>query len=124
MGPDVSASTPSNAAQILVPDKTEIIRSSRLQIDNLLPRILQLVNQHEQTIQTILLNAIKTIDLSIDDKIRQVSNIKNILRQLDPSTVLKRGYAILRGDIGIGTLIEVETIKAILKAEVKDVKRK
>jgi exonuclease VII large subunit len=50
-----------------------------------------------------------------------ISNIKNILNQLDPNKVLDRGYAIIRGLIKKGLTIEIETKEAILKAEVKNV---
>ena len=121
---DVRAATPSNAAQILVPDKNEIIRAVHAQIGALLPRISQLIDQQAQSINVLLLNVIRLIDGAIDEKSRRVQSIRNVLLQLDPKVILNRGYALIRGDTKIGSIIEIETSKIILKAEVKDVRNK
>jgi len=53
-----------------------------------------------------------------------ISNLRNVLAQLNPNAVLSRGYALIRGNIKVGSLIEIETNKAILGAEVKNVVNK
>ncbi|MEI6054268.1 MAG: exodeoxyribonuclease VII large subunit [Candidatus Saccharibacteria bacterium] len=121
---DIRASTPSNAAQIIVPDKTEIIRAVKYQVSSLLPRILQAINQKEQALELILNGAMNKVVDSINNKLSDVKNLKNILSQLNPSTILARGYAMLRGEIKLGSMIEIETIKYIMKAEVNDVTKK
>jgi exodeoxyribonuclease VII large subunit len=118
---DVRASTPSNAAQILVPDKNEIIRNVKNQVDSLVPRIIQAIDQQKTAIKSRLVEIIEKIEISMDQQITFVSNLKNVLIQLDPNKVLNRGYAIIRGVIKKGLTIEIETNKAILKAEVKNV---
>lgn len=118
---DVSAATPSNAAQILVPDKTEIIRAVHVQVNSLLPRVLQVINQQKQVIGLELAKALEKIERVIDDQSRYIISLKNVLTQLDPNTVLARGYALVRGDVKIGAMVEIETNKAIIKAEVKNV---
>jgi len=121
---DVSASTPSNAAQILVPDKSEIIRAVRVQIGSLLPRILRLIDQQKQAISDAINGAFESIELAVEQRMLQISNLKSVLVQLDPNTVLNRGYALIRGAQTVGSIIEVETNKVILKAEVKNVVNK
>ncbi|MCX6728772.1 MAG: exodeoxyribonuclease VII large subunit [Candidatus Saccharibacteria bacterium] len=121
---DVRAATPSNAATILVPDKNEIIRSVKRQIDLLMPRIIQVIDQQKAELNNQLINIINKIDLKIDKQIVYVSSMKNILNQLDPNKVLDRGYAIIRGVIKRGLAIEIETNKVILEAEVKNVTSK
>lgn len=118
---DVRAATPSNAAQILVPDKFEIIRTAHVQVGSLLPRILQVIDQQKKSINTQLLGAIEVIEKAIDEQIVRVSNLKSVLSQLNPNTVLARGYALIRGVVKTGLIIEIETNKAILEAEVKNV---
>ena len=118
---DVRASTPSNAAQILVPDKTEIIRAVRVQLNSLLPRMLQVIDQHKQSIGVILEDALETIGRAVDERIQHISSLRNVLMQLDPDAVLARGYALVRGIQKVGSMIEIETNKVILKAEVKNV---
>lgn len=118
---DVSAATPSNAAQILVPDKSEIVRAVRLQISSLASRLFQAIDQQKRLIRSDLEGSLEIIERAITEHARNVAALKSILNQLDPNTVLKRGYAIIRGAPKIGAMIEIETNKAILEAEVKNV---
>lgn len=118
---DVRAATPSNAAQILVPDKSEIIRAINVQVGSLLPRIVQLIDRQKQSIKDQLYGVIETIERAIDEQTMRVLNLQNVLVQLNPNVVLARGYAIVKGILKTGSMIEVETNKVILKAEVKNV---
>jgi len=43
----------------------------------------------------------------------------HVLRQINPELVLKRGYALLRGDVNVGSTVEIETYRAIIKAKVE-----
>ena len=121
---DVRASTPSNAAQILVPDKSEIIRSVNAQINSLLPRILQSIDQQKQIINMALTNIFEKINVSLKDQTQKLLYLKNIIDQINPDKVLARGYALIRGDVKLGSFIDIETSKVIMKAEVKNVVNK
>jgi exonuclease VII large subunit len=44
--------------------------------------------------------------------------------QLNPENVLRRGYAMLRGDQTVGAKLEIETATNILTTEVQDVRAK
>jgi exodeoxyribonuclease VII large subunit len=121
---DVRAATPSNAAQILVPDKQELIRAVKYQVRSLLPRVDNAVSQQSAKIKSLLTEALEATSDKIDDNLNQLTAIRRIIAELNPATVLARGYALLRGAITVGGMIEVETNKSIIKAEVKDVKVK
>lgn len=121
---DVRAATPSNAAQILVPDKHEIIRSVGAQLQSLIPRMMRTIESYEVDIRTKLNRALELAVAAVDNRSAQVESLKSILSQLDPRTVLARGYALLRGEAVVGNKVEIETNKAILRAEVLDVKNK
>jgi exodeoxyribonuclease VII large subunit len=121
---DVRASTPSNAAQILVPDKNEIIRAVKNQINYLLPRILQIIDNQKRALGDLMMGAIENIESALSDQFKNVISIKSLLAQLNPENVLARGYALLRGEIKIGSTIEIETSNIIMKAEVKNVSKK
>lgn len=121
---DVRAATPSNAAQLLVPDRSEIIRAVRYQVRSLLPRVENVIDQQKSVVRASLSGALVRIEEQtrrIDDTLNAM---RHVLTQLDPQTVLMRGYALVRGSMTVGQIIEVETNHAIMKAEVKDVKRK
>jgi len=121
---DVRASTPSNAAQIIVPDKNEILRSVKYKISALMPRIDSLINQKYQSINLTLRAALESIERSVEERMVTLSNIRGVLAQLDPNKVLARGYALIRGQTSVGSVIEIETNKVILEAEVKNVSSK
>ena len=121
---DVRAVTPSNAAQILVPDKYEIIRVIHFQINSILPKIIQLIKQNEQTNKEYLFSIIDKIEQKINDCSMNITNLRNILSQLNPEIILTRGYALVRGTIKMNSVIEIETNKAIIMAEVKNVVKK
>src|SRR5680860_283921 len=121
---DVRAATPSNAAQILVPDRTEMIRAIHIQVRSLLPRMLQIINQQKQSINLSLSNVLEIIERFIDEQMHRISSFRNVLTQLNPNTVLARGYALIRGVSKVGAIIEIETNKVIMGAEVKNVIKK
>jgi len=121
---DVRAATPSNAAQILVPDKQELIRAVKYQVRSLLPRVDSAISQQLAKIKSFLMEALESVSDKVDDNLNQLAGMRRVLAELNPATVLARGYALLRGVTTVGEMIEVETNKSIIKAEVKDVKVK
>jgi exodeoxyribonuclease VII large subunit len=121
---DVRASTPSNAAQIVVPDRHEIIRATRYQVRSLLPRVEQAILQQSLMVRTSLSEMLERTNDQIASHTQKLAGIQSILMQLNPQTVLARGYALVRGMQKVGNTIEVETNQTIMKAEVIDVKRK
>jgi len=121
---DVRAATPSNAAQILVPDKSEIIRTVRYQVGSLIPRVENSIKEQSMQVKALLTQSLAKIEDYLEVNFDQLDATRNVLSQLNPQTVLARGYAIMRGSQKIGALIEVETNKSIIKAEVKNVQTK
>lgn len=121
---DVSAATPSNAAQIIVPDKNEVIRAVNYQVKSLIPRVENAITLQTQNTKSLIADALDNIISRVDEKLDQVGNMNQLLNQLNPYTVLARGYALIRGTQKVGQIIEVETNKSIMKAEVKDVTSK
>ncbi len=116
---DVRAATPSNAAQILVPDRQEIIRSVRYKVSALLPRLLQAIETGRQTLRSRLDTALGAIARQTAQTDERLFRLRQVLAQLDPNVVLKRGYALLRGKQVVGEVLEIETFKAIMKAKVE-----
>ena len=116
---DVRAATPSNAAQIVVPDRQEIIRSLRQRVQSMLPRTLQAIESHRQQVEGLLAGALESIERHYDRTDEQFTRLKQVLTQLDPNVVLRRGYALLRGEQKVGSRIEIETHKAIIEAKVE-----
>jgi exodeoxyribonuclease VII large subunit len=97
---DLRASTPSNAAELLVPDRKDMLK--HLQNTN-----LQLLNG----VQNVFISASDQLVLaaddmrrvitdSIDDTRQKLSYTRRTLDALDPRAVLKRGFALVRDDTG------------------------
>lgn len=124
MAADVRAATPSNAAQILVPDRQEMIRSVRGMIQSLLPRTVNLINQHRDDVRHKLARCLGIIEQRYEMRRDEVEGLRRILRALDPNLVLARGYALVRGDIRPGSTIEIEKSDILIRAEVIDVNEK
>lgn len=118
---DVRASTPSNAAERLTPDRHEVLRHVQLNLDNIRRFILDRVDRIQQDLQGYLQDIQHQINNRIEQAERHVKETQKILASLNPENVLQRGYAILTGKISPGSEISLTTIKQIITAEVKNV---
>ncbi len=121
---DVRAATPTNAAQLLVPDRRELIERSRTYVRSMIPAYQGHLNDDRREVKDL----VDTAEFVISERMRvltdEVASTIKLLRQYDPSVVLARGYALVRGDIDIGGVIEVERAKDIIQAEVRSVSKK
>jgi exodeoxyribonuclease VII large subunit len=124
MAADVRAATPSNAAQILVPDKAEIIRQVRGQLRSLLPRTEQAIATRQGELHEHLYITLVTIERHIERKNDQLAQLRRVISEFDPNKVLARGYALIRGKIDVGNTIEIEKKDILITAEVQHVTKK
>jgi len=129
---DVRASTPSNAAQILVPHQEELLSD----LNHKEKHLLQCIDARVQDVGRIVSNATKDMLMRIDHAAGEYGqNLKRaemILRQLDPNVVLKRGYALVRDTAGrvvkdathikLGDKLTVTTANAIIDVGVDNVR--
>jgi exodeoxyribonuclease VII large subunit len=116
---DVRAATPSNAAQLLVPDRQEIIRSVRYKVQSALPRTLQAIEAARTQLGEVLSRAVRATEQQYQRSEDHFMRLQQVLGQLDPSVILRRGYALVRGEQKVGSRIEIETDKAIIGAKVE-----
>jgi exodeoxyribonuclease VII large subunit len=121
---DRRAATPTNAAEILVPDRRELIRSAHQQATSLGHQLVQAIDQYSHRTHDQLDSAFRRIRERLDDTFERLGVLRVAVAQLNPENVLKRGYALLRGEAKAGSSIEVETYKTYITAEVKDVRSK
>lgn len=121
---DVRAATPSNAAQLLVPDRKALIESVRERVRAAAQMTERSIDQMIADVRDAISAAYTVTVDHIDDELERNSRIAATLRAYDPSAVLERGYALVRGQVAIGSRIEIETARQLINAEVQDVKTK
>lgn len=132
---DVRAATPSNAAQLLVPNRHEIIARHEHQLQY----SLKSVEGRYLKLEDMVLQARGQMMSSIISREQHIEHefvqLRRTLKQLNPLSVLQRGYAVVRaengaliadGGIGIreGDELNIELRDVIVKTGVKHVDKK
>jgi exodeoxyribonuclease VII large subunit len=118
---DVRAATPSNAAQILVPDRLAILRATHDRVKAILPRVEYVISDERERVKEQLEYIFARIEDLHEQTSDRLTNTSRILAELDPKRVLTRGYAIIRGELAVGSEIEIEKHDKVITAEVRHV---
>ena len=121
MAADVRAATPSNAAQILVPDRHAVIRTARQQVRAIIPHVERAVEVRREDVAGKISSALEEILNHYDRQFDSLQSSRRLLAELNPRRVLERGYALIRGSATVGTNIEIEKNDILITAEVKHV---
>lgn len=133
---DRRAATPSNAAQILVPDRREILSELGQKSERLTDRLSERVEFARQELDEFPRRAIERLSSQTELLKRSLQQQKRLLEQLSPKAVMQRGYALIRSETGDlvrgskmtkvkkGDQLQIETDQAILKVGVNDVRHK
>lgn len=121
---DVRASTPSNAAQLLVPDRREVIVQEKQAIRTMALTIEREIAQAQADTRSELREALTRMSREIDTMQQSTMEVRRSLRAYDPRQVLSRGYAIVHGEVKVGVELVIEMAKRNIKAEVTNVESK
>lgn len=121
---DVRAATPSNAAQLLVPDRQAVSARVVEQAKNLTPRLVHILERQESYIDTLQHEIWQKFEKKIDEADSTVERLSQVLGSYDPQLVLRRGYAVLKGSPEVGSHIDIETYTHRIIAEVKSCEQK
>ena len=121
---DVRAATPSNAAQLLVPDRAAILRATRDRVRAILPRVEYLIADEQAQVRSRIEHVFMSIEEAHADTAARLQAVRRVLAELDPHKVLARGYALIRGEVAIGQTIEIEKHDTLITAEVHNVRQK
>lgn len=127
---DQRASTPTNAAQVLTPDR----REEKAVLDNAQGQLSQLLSQAITSIRQTVKSAAAELGMAMNRLLaahsEKLNSKANLLLALNPSAVLRRGYAVVRANgrvlknaknIRMGQEIAVELGVGSLTADVKKV---
>lgn len=122
---DVRASTPSNAAELLTRDRKEEL--ARLN-DKVLQVAQGLFGRYIEPMMTVNNNKVTQMLQKIQGEITNSHNLvktkQKLLEALNPEKVLKQGYAILAGDVSLGSVVKITTFQQELEAEIKNIKQR
>jgi exodeoxyribonuclease VII large subunit len=121
---DVRAATPSNAAQLLVPDKQSIVVQLQAQLTHALRRLEGAIDDEQRTTKERLGQALRRMSEKTDRYATELTQLRRVLLQFDPHSVLARGYALLRGEVGVGKQVTIETVDKLITARVESYEQK
>lgn len=122
---DKVASTPSNAAEILTPDKDAIMLHLSSVIVSTIPNVINnkidmIIKENRDKCVGAGRLLISKIEFFRNDLIQKMK----ILEAFNPEEILRRGYAILSGKISPGNVVKVTTIDKEINAEIKEISKR
>ncbi|HSW79068.1 MAG TPA: exodeoxyribonuclease VII large subunit [Candidatus Babeliales bacterium] len=127
---DLRASTPSNAAQLLVPDRTEIIAelaATRSKLTDSLVQSFELTLRDLQESRRYLTS--KAL-LYLDNLSEQLESRRKIFSIFDPRSALRRGYAVIRSrgrhinsvaGLTLGELLQIQLADGTITAKTEEI---
>lgn len=118
---DVRAATPSNAAQLVVPDRQELLQRVGHQRMRVLTHVETKLRAVSREVEALVSRAVGAWSARVDSLLQQVRTTASTLSAYDPQRVLERGYAVVRGRVTVGAVIEIERHNDIIEAEVRNV---
>lgn len=121
---DVRASTPSNAAERLTPDKSAISRQAHLRVEDVKRYLLNEIDLTKKSIHGTITQLRTEVLNKINQDLRHIAETRKILESLSPENVLRRGYAIITGKQSPGSKITITTEHQILTAEVTNAQKR
>ena len=121
---DLAASTPSNAAQFLTRDRQSEIHSLKLQVSRIHQQIISKINFEEhklgEQIESIRTKIFNLLQLEL----QKIQQKQKIIENLNPAIILRRGYAIIHGQLSEGAIVHLETETHQAEAKIIKVKNK
>lgn len=121
---DVRAATPSNAAQIIVPDKREVLAQAAHITEVLGRAVVSRLDEVERLLKDNLGRIVDGVEYNLQVTTDLLNRNLKLLLAYSPVSVLERGYAIVRGEVKLGAMLDIQTKDQVIKAEVKDVKNR
>jgi exodeoxyribonuclease VII large subunit len=112
---DLRASTPSNAAELLFPDKKNIQEQLVLRQKNLQDNVYQYLDTKTNSLQESKKHLLHFVESFLDEKALSLNHAKALLESVHPKSTLKRGYAMIQsGGKLISSVKQLESGQEIL----------
>lgn len=134
MAADVRAATPSNAAEILTPDRRELISLINSTVGRIQERTIARLRDARQLTEQFAPKAIKHLIRQLSRSQQLISQQRRLLEQLSPKSALRRGYALIKHDgklvgrdqqkkLTVGNRLQIELEYIMIKAGVEYVQK-
>ncbi len=95
---DMRASTPSNAAELLFPDREEVKTSLRYKKNALQDSLDSRLQSEKSKLERSATQLAYAVDRALNQKANELTHAKSMLETIHPKATLKRGYAIIEAD--------------------------
>ena len=129
---DRRASTPSNAAELLVPDRGAILAQLKDYTLQLQRDAQGVVAQSHQQLQQAKTDLTLQAERLIKNEIQRLQGRQQLLAVLNPAAILRRGYAIVRvggqvvrraAHLKLGDIVDVQLADAVFEAGVSNIRK-
>lgn len=129
---DQRASTPSNAAELLVPDRLQVLDGLRIQLQQLQHAGKRQIQRAESELELVYSSLNKNIGTYFKHHKELISASRQLLGVLNPEAVLRRGYAIVRSNnktirdikqLKLHDAINVQLAKGSFDAKITDTEK-
>ena len=121
---DIRASTPSNAAQLLTPDREAQIDKLREHTFNIESIITDRLNSAHTELLSVRSRIRDAVNLKISSTISQIRAQLKTIERLNPDKILSQGYALVTGRLATGSVVKITTLTHTATAEIKSVKKR
>lgn len=128
---DLRASTPSNAAELLVPDRREIIEDTDGKLSYMVTALENYQTRLRDALDARMMRLTQQVDKLQMTTEKRFEMLSRTLQACNPRTILNQGYAIVWDDNGkvisnpgTGDKVKIETKSNLITAEVEDVTTK
>ncbi|MDB5181258.1 MAG: Exodeoxyribonuclease 7 large subunit [Candidatus Saccharibacteria bacterium] len=117
---DRRASTPSNAAELLVPDKQTLLQRLAEDTERMYDAVHEYIFEGREQLERFVIDATKNTDRLLQNQRAQLDQSRQLLQVLSPQAALKRGYAVVRHDGKVVRTAADAPVGAIVHIEVND----
>lgn len=129
---DKRASTPSNAAELLVPDKrTELDNLKRI-VEQMYDAVHDRIADERHVLADFVESSAEVVTKLLEHQRAHVMQARDLLEVLSPQAALKRGYAVVRkpggqlvrsgNDVSIGAIVHIAVDDDAITASVTDIR--
>lgn len=116
---DRRASTPSNAAQLLLPDKHAVSRQLMAERRGVITVLQRAIEQRQSELSLRLREARAVVWAALERGREALLARQAVVAELDPELALRRGYAVVRGGDHVGDMVKITTSKALIEARIE-----